>query len=143
MKHAEEEKNKVREEKKRKAKEERSRAAAEAEAAAAAEASAAELRRAARRGSKESKVIPAAAIIALHSLFLLLTFALQDLEASTPSAPALGGGISAARSAVSKKKWDDAAETQVQLCRGACAALSEQCLTVGFPGGEGGRGREK
>jgi hypothetical protein len=41
VKHAEEEKNKVREEKKRKAKEERARAAAEAEEAAAAEAAAA------------------------------------------------------------------------------------------------------
>jgi hypothetical protein len=57
VKHAEEEKNKVREEKKRKAKEERARAAAEAEAVAAAEAAAAELLRKPRRsGSKEIKV---------------------------------------------------------------------------------------
>jgi hypothetical protein len=57
VKHAEEEKNKVREEKKRKAKEERARAAAEAEAVAAAEAAAAELQRRSRRsGSKEIKV---------------------------------------------------------------------------------------
>ena len=58
VKHAEEEKNKVREEKKRKAREERARAAAEAEAAATAEAAAAaDLQRRNRRSnSKESKV---------------------------------------------------------------------------------------
>ncbi len=57
VKHAEEEKNKVREEKKRKAREERARVAAEAEAAAAAEAAADLQRRTRRSNSKETKVI--------------------------------------------------------------------------------------
>jgi hypothetical protein len=110
VKHAEEEKNKVREEKKRKAKEERARAAAEAEEAAAAEAAAADLQRQTRRSSK------------------------HNADAAVPAAPRPSG---------SKKKWDEAAETQVTCDfvtneRGFATFEAYYC-----PGCESGRRREK
>jgi len=105
VKHAEEEKNKVREEKKRKAKEERARAVAEAE-----EAAAADLQRQTRRSSK------------------------HNADAAVPAAPRPSG---------SKKKWDEAAETQVTCDfvtneRGFATFEAYYC-----PGCESGRRREK
>jgi hypothetical protein len=112
VKHAEEEKNIVREEKKRKAREERAKAVAEAEAAAAAEAAADLQRRTRRINSKEPKVIQCEHY--LTAFVVILTRTHKDADASTSSTHVgVGAGVATARSGASRKKWDEATETQV------------------------------